>query len=229
MSTDKLVFALDVPTCREACEWVQKLHEHVGFFKVGLELFSDAFGSSDAKVLLELIGDKLIFDVKFHDIPQTVERALTRLSKHRPRYVTVHSQQKETLESVARVAQQEGLTPLVVTLLTSLAEQDLTDLDSDQYFSLRERVLMRAKLAERCGINGLVCSPEEVKFLKDNLENPFLMVPGIRMTSSHDDQKRIGSPRQTIQDGADLIVVGRPIRDAANPVQAAKDIIASIV
>ncbi len=295
---ERIVFALDVPHVSEAISLVDKLDSHVGFFKVGLELFISTWaagvgsqrGWGPAEMLLARIPKgKLILDLKLHDIPETVERAIGAAANYGPSFITIHVQQRETLERAVRRAEKEGVKLLGVTVLTSMDVRDLDELGAADLVPWT-RALKMALFAWTCGLDGFVCSPKEVKLLKQMMQPnkldagypvPFLMVPGIRPAvseestakgtsgpiycghahevvaecpcsercycrqrgntcaektttlsrrhgASQDDQKRVGKPAQAIKDGADLLVIGRPIRDAADPVAAAKAIAAEI-
>lgn len=372
---ERVVFALDVPNASEAVFLIDKLRDHVGYFKVGLELFISCWGNrfreGDGKFLLSTIPKgKLILDLKLHDIPETVERAIMVASMLQPAFITIHVQQRETLERAVKAAEKNGVRLLGVTVLTSMNELDLLDLRmadattrKPSFASVNQRVYELAYFALGFGVDGFVCSPEEVKHLREllNRKNVVLMVPGIRpspryevrdgerkigefndfniteVRSEHvmtvedvqrgfdvmrnedvakasttvdqvshallsgrrpfepemqqipvrtetgkqlrkvfqastvmpdadytsleervreeiayatseegedaiargigipkeylrpkDDQKRVGTPAQAIRDGADLLVIGRPIRDAQDPVEAAKAIAVEI-
>jgi orotidine-5'-phosphate decarboxylase len=215
---ERIIFALDVPNLSEAQRYVSMLTGHVGMFKIGLELFM-AEGPTVVDRVDQGLG-RVMLDLKLHDIPETVERAVLRAADMGVRFLTLHVQQWETLTRVARLADEKAIQPLAVTVLTSMSEEDggSLGLGSD----LANRVCFLARFAQRAGITGFVCSPREVAMLRGMHPGAILVVPGIRPTGSgRDDQKRTGTPAQAIRDGADFLVVGRPIRDAEDPVEAA--------
>jgi len=228
---EKIIFALDVDNSLAAHAFAERLSPHVGMFKVGLELFIKAGPS-----IIREIGAPVMLDLKLHDIPETVTRAtrvVADLGVWAPRFLTMHVQQRETMRRAVAVTEGTRTQLLGVTVLTSMEVRDLMDLRqaaTDPSSSLvsyqpSDRVLDLALLAVSEKVPGLVCSPQEVRVLRKAFSEALLVVPGIRPSgSSQDDQKRAGTPRQAILDGASYLVVGRPIRDAADPVLAAKAI-----
>ena len=223
---DYIIFPLDVPTHDEAMKYVNLLKDHVGLFKVGLELFVSQ-GPPILKAINDVAGNKIFLDLKLHDIPATVKRAFMVASSFAPEFVTVHCDQGEgSLKEVAE--NNPGNTKiLAVTLLTSLNSQNLDVMGyKDQYVkSLSDLVLLRARIAWDAGCQGIVCSGHEVGMIKKELPDLIAVTPGIRPAWSlvdGDDQKRIVTPRRAVQDGSDYIVVGRPVRDAKDPQEAAK-------
>lgn len=216
-----ICFALDVPTGRQAQDFVDVLEPYVGAFKVGLELFI----ASGTVPLSEM---PIILDLKLHDIPETVSRAINAAGNIGVKYITLHVQQRATLEAALKAAEPFNITLLGVTVLTSMNEQDLMDLSmaSDpNYFNPSARVSWLTAFGYSCGLRGFVCSPQEVRILKKVYPDAFFLVPGVRPNNaSAGDQKRTGTPKQAVADGADLIVVGRPIRNAIDPVAAALEI-----
>lgn len=233
---ERIIFALDVPSFGRAEYFTELLTGKVGAFKVGLELFI----ATGPGILDIMEPTPVMLDLKLHDIPETVERAILRAGDHGVKFLTVHVQQRETLVRAAALAQKSGIQLLAVTVLTSMNEQDLKDLlqpdgtyssygDSLNCFDPKRRALQMAKHAFSCGINGFVCSPQEVKTLREAMPTATLVVPGIRPAgNATGDQKRTGTPLQAVKDGADYLVVGRPIRDAENPVAAAQAIASEI-
>ncbi len=213
---ERITFTIDVSTLAEASKFETVLQGHVGAVKVGLELFiSNPLFKTNIPTVL---------DLKLHDIPETVARAVKAGGDRGAKFMTLHVQQRKTLEMAVKAAEPFGITLLGVTFLTSMNDDDCQDLGcvplqpSTRAFSL-------AKHGYDCGLRGFVCSPQEVGKLKQAFPNAFYLVPGVRPAGSDlGDQKRVGTPAQAVKDGADLIVVGRPIRDAANPVAVAKAI-----
>lgn len=231
-----IAFALDVPTTRDADLYAMLLYKHVGAFKIGLELFIASHKTSwwPTEVVSEDVP--VILDLKLHDIPETVARAVKAGGDRGAKYMTLHIQQKKTLELALKAAEPFGITLLGVTVLTSMDGYDLEDLcyenDGSHLVSVPSPSKLAAKLAKFAyeqGLRGFVCSPAEVKELKGALPGSFFLVPGVRPAGADlGDQVRVGTPKQAVEDGADLIVVGRPIRDASDPVSAAKAILAEL-
>lgn len=226
----RLIFALDVPTVQKARELVALLCDHVGYFKVGPELFLAA-GSS---LFDWLPANQTMLDLKFHDIPETVERSFKQAIKLGVAMATLHVQQGETLRRVAQVAVGADTLPLCVTVLTSMTATDLRELwtgnaGMPDSVMMQRVVANRVLLATDCGLGGFVCSPQEIKLVRGCAENATLVVPGIRPAGADKgDQQRTGTPEQAIRDGATALVIGRPIRDAESPVAAAEAIRAEI-
>jgi len=219
---ERIVFALDVPDLVTALPYIELLKPHVGAFKVGLELFM----GEGPDILEYFKGSKVVLDLKLKDIPETVERAVAVALKYPSvSYLTLHVQQRETIERVMKKTEGTHITPLFVTVLTSMGSGDTLDLYGSD-IDTREHVKYLARFAYGVGARGFVCSAQEISTIREYTgDDVFLMVPGIRPAGSDvGDQKRVGTPKQAVQDGANLIVVGRPIRDAASPVEAAKAI-----
>lgn len=214
---DRIAFAMDVSNLKDACRLEAVLSPHVGAFKVGLELFISCGNTLK-------VEKPVILDLKLHDIPETVARAVRAGGDLGAKYMTLHVQQRRTLEEAVKAAEPFGITLLGVTVLTSMNDDDCRDLG---YVPLQPstRALSMAQFGHDCGLRGFVCSPQEVGRLKSAFPDSFFLVPGVRpVGSGSGDQKRVGTPSQAVKDGADLIVVGRPIRDASDPVAAAKAI-----
>ena len=223
---DRLAFALDYPTLAEAEAGAARVAEVVGVLKVGLELFV-AEGPAAAK-LGQKLGIQVFLDLKLHDIPETVERAVATAGQLGASLLTLHAAGgPRMLEAAAKRAEREGagLKLLAVTVLTSLDAADLQA--TGVAASPAEHVLRLGKLARASGIHGLVCSTAEVGALRSALgPEPILVTPGIRPAGAAvGDQKRVGTPASALRDGSSLLVVGRPIRDAADPVAAARSIL----
>lgn len=223
-----ICFALDMSSHKRAQEFADKLEPYVGAFKIGLELFI----ASGSLVETSL---PIVLDLKLHDIPETVARAIKAGGDGGVRFMTLHIQQRATLEAALKAAEPFDITLLGVTVLTSMTGQDCRDLmlhasDEDPSdTSPGTRAENLAKFAYEIGFRGFVCSPQEVKTIKKACPEAFFLVPGVRPAgAATGDQKRVGTPSQAVQDGANLIVVGRPIRDAADPVEAAKAILHEI-
>ena len=217
--SERLIFALDVPTTDEARRLVKHLGDAVHFYKLGLEL-------SMAGGYFELVDDliakdkKVFVDLKFFDVPQTVQRAVARLDGRGISFTTVHGNEN-ILKSACSAKGDVKI--LAVTVLTSLDEGDLRDLGFQ--CSPKELVLSRAKRALAIGCDGVVSSGLEAPELRRCLGENFLVVtPGIRPVANVDDQKRTVNVEQAFHNGADYIVVGRPIKEAPDPREAAEAI-----
>ncbi len=223
--TDRLIFALDVPTVDRARSLVDELGDSVSFYKLGLELMM----TGDYFELIDwlLARDKRVFaDLKFFDVPATVGRAVEGLASRGVSFATVHGNQS-IMEAAA--AAKGSLKILGVTVLTSLDRGDLDDLGFD--CDVQALVLSRARRALEAGCDGVVASGLELTAIRAAVDQRLLVVtPGIRPVENRpaDDQKRVVSPEQAFTDGADHIVVGRPIRDAQSPRAAAEALQASI-
>lgn len=225
-----ICFALDGMLSYQADAWIEKLEDHVGAFKVGLELFIRREGLGLPKTKRDIV-----LDLKLHDIPETVERAVKAGGDLGAKYMTLHIQQHETIQRAVKAAEEYKMQLLGVTVLTSMTPLDCENLNlhSDcfdpTHCNIKERVVNLANFARRYGLTGFVCSPQEVKVLRQEIPDGFFLVPGIRPAGSDlADQKRVGTPASAIKDGADLLVIGRPIRDAQDPIQAAKDIMKDV-
>jgi orotidine-5'-phosphate decarboxylase len=228
---DRLIFALDVSGAKEAEHYVKMLEGVVGCFKVGLELFISE-GPDVIKMIQHHSSASIFLDLKLHDIPATVRGALRSAEKLGVRYITIHSTEGETILETAEEVKGSGLEVLAVTVLTSTSASSLASLGIRDDINAAALVLDRAIRAQNSGCAGVVCSGEEAKLVKQKCGAGFkVVVPGIRpqwACVADDDQSRIATPTQAIQDGADLIVVGRPIRNAENPREAAQKIIDEI-
>lgn len=226
---DYIVFPLDVPTPEEAMGFVNLLRDRVGLFKVGLELFISA-GPAVVQQIHDTAGPKVFLDLKLHDIPATMQRALRAAELHGPRFITVHCDQGEGMLRQTVKESPEGIRILAVSLLTSLGPRELERLGFRESYvrDTTALVLQKARIAHEAGCHGLICSGHEVAAVKRELGTDFIvMTPGIRpewTLVKGDDQKRIVTPRDAVAAGADYLVVGRPIRDAKEPAQAALDL-----
>lgn len=223
---DRLIFALDVPDCDRARRLAEDLGEAVSFYKLGLELMM----SGGYFELLDwmLARDKKVFaDLKFFDIPATVGSAVRQLKDRGASFVTVHGNQ--SMMEAAAENKGDSLKVLAVTVLTSLDRGDLDDLGFK--CDVKELVLSRARRAFAAGCDGVISSGLEVPELRRQIDNRLVVVtPGIRPVDNDPggDQKRVVSVSDAFSWGADYIVVGRPIRDAASPREAAESIQATI-
>lgn len=225
-TAERLIVALDVPDAAAAKTLVEQLAESVSFYKIGLELAM----SGEYFALLDwlLARDKRVFaDLKFYDIPATVAAAVRQLRSSGAAFLTVHGDR--SIMEAAAAAKGSELRVLAVTVLTSISQQDLarTGVDMD----ITELVSLRAQQAVACGCDGIIASGLELARLRAELgPGPCIVTPGIRPADAarNDDQRRVVTPRQAFEFGANHIVVGRPIRAAANPRLAAQAIQAEI-
>ena len=228
---DRLIFALDVPGKKEAERYAKMLEGVVGCFKIGLELFISE-GPDVVKMIQDQSAANIFLDLKLHDIPATVRGALRSAEKLGVQYITIHSTEGEAILETAQEVKGSGLEVLAVTVLTSTSASSLASLGIREDIDTAALVLDRATRAQNSGCAGVVCSGEEAKLVKSKCGGDFkIVVPGIRpewARVSGDDQTRIATPSQAIEDGADMIVVGRPIRDAGDPREAAQKIIEEI-
>jgi len=229
---ERLVLALDVDDFKKAEQLVGKLSDYVGVFKIGSQLFT-AEGAKVVNMVNER-GGKVFLDLKFHDIPNTVARAAEVAVKLGVYIFNVHTSggyemMKAAAEATKKTSFALGINkPLIlgVTLLTSI-NQEILEKEIGIKKRLGEQVVHLAKLAKAAGLNGVVASSWEIKEIRKACGEDFIILtPGIRPAGkSSDDQKRVMTPQEAIKLGADFLVIGRPIRNAANPVEAAKEII----
>jgi orotidine-5'-phosphate decarboxylase len=226
---DRVIVALDVPDRRALGEYLDRLEGRPRFYKVGLELFV-AEGAA-AVELVRARGGRVFLDLKLHDIPETVGRAVQSAVGLGAELLTVHTAGGATMLARAAEAAGDRLQILGVTVLTSLGPEDL---QADGIGgTVAEVVARRAAVAARAGIAGLVCSPHEVGEARAAAraagKDLLLVVPGVRPAGAAlGDQKRVATPAAAVAAGADYLVVGRPIRDAAVPAQAFEAIVREI-
>lgn len=226
-----LIVSLDTQDPAQARQWVRDVEPVSGIIKLGLE-FTYAAGF---QAVADVAGNAPLFlDLKLHDIPNTVGAAVRSLSHLRPRMLTLHASGGRAMMEAARAACDEafpqGQRPLLlgVTVLTSLDDEGLAE--TGVLDGARAQVRRLAKLAVQSGMDGLVCSAHELDVLRDDLgSDPVIVTPGIRPAgAAKGDQKRVMTPAQARDAGADWIVVGRPITQAANPAAAAAAIMAEL-
>jgi orotidine-5'-phosphate decarboxylase len=219
--SEKIIVPLDVPTIDEAIAILEKLPQ-VSFWKVGLELFVGT-GSQILEILQER-QKRIFLDLKFHDIPNTVAGACRAAQNYHVDLLTIHATAgSKALQAATEALKKENLRPklLAITLLTSLNSRELA-FELKIPLELPEYALQMAILAKESGLDGAVCSPQEVAQLRQVCGEDFLLVcPGVRPSwAVTEDQKRIMTPLAAIQAGADYLVIGRPITAAADPVAA---------
>ena len=231
---DRLIFALDVDDFSIAENWVEKLHENVGVFKVGKQLFTRC-GPEVVKMIRDH-GGEVFLDLKYHDIPNTVAKAAVEACKLGVKIFNVHAlggleMMRKTVEEVDAYCAAAGIerpTMLAVTILTSATEETLREIGIDR--SVDEMVSRLAKLAKYAGFDGVVASPKEVTLIRAACGDDFAIVtPGIRpIFAALDDQKRVTTPADAIAAGATALVIGRPISAATDPLEAAGKILIEI-
>ncbi len=233
---ERIIFALDVSSLEEARRFVKTLRDRVGFFKIGLELFT-ALGKEAVRTVQEE-GGRVFLDLKFHDIPNTVSRAAEEAVKMGVEMFNLHAagasgMMRGTVQRCRETAAKLGRPcPIIlaVTVLTSLDEADLADVGL--MGPLEERVTSLAELSRKAGINGVVASPREIAAIRRRCGEDFLIVtPGIRPAfeqGGKDDQKRVMTAGEAIAAGASYIVVGRPVRLAPDPAAAMDKVIQEI-
>ncbi len=236
---EHLIVALDTSSKKEVLELVEKLSSYVGYFKVGLELFT-ALGPKIIQTIKEA-NSKVFFDGKFLDIPNTVSKAISNMVSHKVDMLNIHmsggtAMLHEAKKSLVEAAQRYNLQPpklLGVSVLTSITN-DILQNDLKIQAQINEYVSHLASLALKNNLDGIICSPNEAKIISQ-LKNEggnkdFLIVtPGVRPAwADKNDQQRIATPKEAILNGATHIVVGRPITEAKNVVDAAKKIVEEI-
>ncbi len=218
-----LIFALDADSLNQALEWAERLRRYVSGFKIGAQFFTRV--GLQAVKLIQEAQSRVFLDLKFHDIPFTVEEAAYETARMNVWMFNVHcSGGKEMMTRALRGAERGAKEigkprpkVLGVTILTSLSDSDLEQIG--YRYNTQGQALHLARLALEAGLDGIVASPNEAPLLRKELGPDFIIVcPGIRLEPArNDDQKRVSGPREAIQAGADYLVVGRPIRDAKDP------------
>lgn len=231
---DRIIFALDVGDMESARYWVHTLGLKVGWFKVGLELFTSC--GPEVVGIIKGSGLKCFLDLKFHDIPATVSGAVRSATRMKVDMMTIHISGGQSMISAARTAAQEEAascnisTPKIigVSVLTSLNQDDLNDIGIQR--PLKEHATNLIDLACANSIDGIVCSPADLLFLRPHIpKHVTVITPGIRPGwAAKGDQKRIATPKMAIDAGADLLVIGRPISQADNPAEAVDRIVQEI-
>ena len=235
MTKDKIIVALDVETVAEAREIIGEIGGEVGAFKIGLQLFTAAGASFVREVVSENI--KIFLDVKFYDIPNTVAKASVEVARLGVWMFNVHAlgggeMMRRTVENVREICAKENLkTPKIigVTVLTSSNQETLREVGIEK--EIDSQVVNLARLTAKCGLDGVVASPLEVETIRSNIEKAdFLIVtPGIRPDfATNDDQKRVMTPLEAIRQGADYLVIGRPVTRAGDRLSAVRKILEEI-
>lgn len=225
MTRSPIFVAIDTPDLERAKQIATQVHHHVGGIKLGLEFFV-ANGRAGVKDMAAL-GLPIFLDLKFHDIPNTVGKAIQALRPLEPAIITVHAAGGRAMMEDAKAAAPLGTKVVAVTVLTSLDSDDLTaiGIDSDPHAQV-ERL---TRLAMEAGLDGVVCSGNEVAAAKKIWPKGYFVVPGVRPANGAiGDQKRTMTPRQAMDNGASILVIGRPITKSENPDQAAREIEATL-
>jgi orotidine-5'-phosphate decarboxylase len=231
---ERLIFALDVESLEEALRLVGLLTGEVGLFKVGKQLFLRT-GPQVVRLIRER-GGEVFLDLKFHDIPQIVAKAAAEATRLGVRMLTVHASgsgemMRRSVAEVNKVCRTQHIRRpqiLAVTVLTSLSRADLKSVGVMD--PVESQVVRLARLAKKAGVDGVVASPQETEHIRKACGRNFLIVtPGVRIERApHDDQKRVMAPEDAVRAGADYLVVGRPIRDARDPVTVARELVAEV-
>jgi orotidine-5'-phosphate decarboxylase len=217
--------AIDTPDLAAATTMAKAVQRHAGGLKLGLEFFA-ANGPAGVGEMAHL-GLPLFLDLKLHDIPNTVAKAIQALRPLEPAVLTVHAAGGRAMLEEAKAAAPAGTKVVAVTVLTSLDENDLAAAGVNG--SPHDQVERLAALARSAGLDGIVCSGNEVKAARKDWGNGFFVVPGIRPAEGDSgDQKRVMTPRAAIDAGASMLVIGRPITGAADPAEALRAIAATL-
>lgn len=226
---DKIVIALDVDSAEKAKELVAELHDYVGVYKI-----NSLFNESGPSIVKEIVdnGGKVFLDLKYHDIPNTVANYAKAAAKMGVFMFNVHTTGGfEMMKAAADAVKESENKPLVlaVTVLTSIDQKALND-ELKVSGTVEEQVVHLAKLAQKAGMDGVVCSPKEIKIIREACGDDFVIVtPGIRPTwAVTGDQKRITTPKDAVEAGSNFLVIGRPITGAEDRIEAAKKILKEI-
>lgn len=217
--------AIDTSDLHQALAIAEAVKGHAGGVKLGLEFFS-AQGPAGIDAMAEL-GLPIFLDLKLHDIPTTVAKAIKALAPLKPAILTVHAAGGQAMLEAAKAAAPEGTRVVAVTVLTSLDEADLACTGVNSAAS--DQVVRLAMLARDSGVDGIVCSGAEVATVRGLWPQGTIVVPGVRPAGADTaDQKRVVTPRQALDDGASVLVIGRPITGAPDPMRAMMDIASSL-
>ncbi len=232
---DKIIVALDVPTRKEALELLSKLKNHVGAFKIGMQLYN-AEGPDIVKYIQEL-GGKVFVDLKFHDIPNTVSQATKIITKRKAFMYTLHAGGGFKMMQASAIAAKEAAEEagvekplaMAVTVLTSISQTEFEE-EMGIKTPIVEQVIKWAQMAQKAGLDGVVASPKELKYIRESCGEDFVIVtPGIRPAwAATNDQARIMTPKEAVAAGATYLVIGRPITGHKDPAEAARLIVAEM-
>lgn len=221
-----LLVALDYPNVEQALKVARMVRPHVGGFKVGLELIWSDGPSAVSRIVS--LGLPVMIDAKLHDIPNTVRRAARQINRLGGRWVTLHATGgQQMMEAAVEGLGDDGGGILAVTVLTSLGPTGMASVGLEG--PLAERVADLTAMASAAGVEGVVCSVDEVPVVKRCADHLLAVTPGIRVAgATYDDQVRVATPAEALAAGADVLVVGRPITRAENPAAAAEAIAAAV-
>lgn len=223
--SSRIYVAIDTPRLDRAVELAGRVKNHVGGLKLGLEFFA-ANGGGGVQEMAKF-GLPIFLDLKLHDIPNTVAKAMQALRPLAPAIVTVHAAGGRAMMEDAKAAAPEGTKVVGVTVLTSLDVDDLESIGVGG--AAHDQVMRLTELAREAGLDGVVCSGNEVKAAKALWPKGFFIVPGVRPANGDaGDQKRVVTPRQALDHGASILVIGRPITQSENPDAAARAIEATL-
>ncbi|AKM07277.1 orotidine-5'-phosphate decarboxylase [Pelagerythrobacter marensis] len=223
--SNPVYLALDLPQLDAAKALAEQVRAHIGGIKLGLEFFC-AHGHHGVHEIAHL-GLPIFLDLKLHDIPNTVAGAMQAIHVLEPAIVTVHASGGRAMMEDAKAAAANGTRVVAVTMLTSMDDRDL--MQTGVAGKAHDQVLRLAELAQTAGLDGIVCSGHEVGSVHRQWKDGFFVVPGLRMgNNGTGDQKRVVTPRQARDDGASVLVVGRPISRADDPAAAARAIEATL-
>ena len=223
--SNPVYLALDVPSLASGTALLEKVKSHIGGVKLGLEFFC-AHGAHGVREIAHM-GLPVFLDLKLHDIPNTVAGAMQAIHLLEPKIVTVHASGGRAMMEDAKAAAADGCKVVAVTMLTSLDERDMAAAGVGG--TAEDQVMRLAELAEKSGLDGIVCSGQEVGKVHKQWKNGFFVVPGLRPAGSTvGDQKRVVTPRKARDDGASVLVIGRPISKAPDPAAAARAIEATL-
>jgi len=225
-AADKIIVALDVPTKKEALKLVEKLRDQISFFKIGLQLYTEE-GPGIVRTV-SATGSKVWLDLKLHDIPNTVAKAVESASRLGVQMLTIHLSGGSEMVRAATAARINDMLLLGVTVLTSATEETLREIGIQG--KIDDQVLRLAKLGVEAGIDGVVASPHEIKSLRREFGNKIrIVVPGIRPNwSEPGDQRRTMTPCEALEAGADYLVIGRPIVAHPNPNEAVAKVLGEL-
>lgn len=220
---ERIIFALDFSDPEEAKTWIDKLDSSIKFFKVGLQLFLAGWWPTIIEYITNR-NNKVMVDLKIFDIPETVGLVIQQLKNRNVTFATIHGN-KPIIE--AAVAEKNGVKILAVTVLTSFDESDMLEMGFNG--SIEDLVLIRSRKALELGCDGVISSAKEAPLLRDELGNNFLIVtpgirPGLNIDIEKDDQKRVTTATQAIVNGADYVVIGRPISTSSDPLRTVQAI-----
>ncbi|MFC2968443.1 orotidine-5'-phosphate decarboxylase [Acidimangrovimonas pyrenivorans] len=228
MADDRLIVALDVPNVLEGLDLVERIGDAVSFYKIGLGMLTGG-GLALANELKQELGKRVFLDLKLFDIGATIEAAVRGVAQHAPDFLTVHGD-PQVVRAAAEGKGGSEMKILAVTVLTSLDRADL-DANLIRPGDVSEIVLERAARAFEAGADGVIASPQEAARIRalPNAEGRLIVTPGVRPAGAElGDQKRVATPAQAIADGANHVVVGRPIWRAADPRAAAQAVVAEL-